>query len=134
MLPRQWYQRLYLVLAVVFGSIYLLIPTFFWHPKDVGTTKGIAVETPIPVLHSPTSGAVALTPAVTSTSGVAAANLNGGPEMPGWMSVFPKKRLGLGLDLVGGSHLALGVDTDEALRAIASGYRKDIKDRLTKEA
>src|SRR6267143_166441 len=100
MLPREWYQRLYLVLAVVFGSIYLLIPTFFWHPKDVGTTAGkIAVETPIPVLHSPTSSAIALTPAVTSTSGLAAANLNGEPDMPGWMSVIPKKRLGLGLDL-----------------------------------
>ena len=41
-----------------------------------------------------------------------------GDDAPDWMSAFPKKRLRLGLDLVGGSHLGLGVDTEEALRAI----------------
>src|SRR3954470_17065991 len=46
-MPREWYQRLYLVLFVLFASIYLLIPTFFWHPKGAGLTQGVPGETPV---------------------------------------------------------------------------------------
>ena len=147
-MPREWYQRLYLVLFVVFGSIYLLIPTFFWHPKGAGLTIG--AETPVAtplapapagVLTNPTSGtttqASVATPAAamaTGSAGAATATVAKTDDTPGWMSFFPKKRLNLGLDLVGGSHLALGVDTDEAMRGIAANDRRELKDKLTKDA
>ena len=133
-MPNAWYQRLYLVLAVVIGSIYLLIPTFFWHPPETGTTA-VASATPEDrtprLVGTANSNGSLVTPAVATSSSLAAQSSE--EAMPGWMSVFPKKKLRLGLDLVGGSHLGLGVDTEEALRAIASGHRRDVKDRLTKE-
>ena len=128
-MPNAWYQRLYLVLGVVLGSIYLLVPTFFWHPSDTGSTVAVAAS-PVPIetrLVSASNLQQAITAIATTTSSGTIA------EIPGWMSFFPKKRLHLGLDLVGGSHLGLGVDTEETLRAIASGHRRDVKDQLTKE-
>lgn len=129
-MPNAWYQRLYLVLAVVLGSIYLLIPTFFWK-VDEGTTSSVSVATPTPapprlVAPNSTNGALAMTAPPVIPSGDAKA-------MPGWMSFFPKRRLRLGLDLVGGSHLGLAVDTEETLRALANGHRRDAKARLEKE-
>jgi len=129
-MPKEWFQRLWLVLFVVGGSLYLLAPTFFWHPANegrVGETTTSPTPTAPPIFtngsgHSIAEGSPA---AVTGTSGVA--------QFPAWMGPFPKKRLRFGLDLVGGSHLALGVDTDEALRAMISGERRDIRERLAKE-
>ena len=128
-MPKAWYQRLYLVLAAVLGSIYLLIPTFFWQPDESAATA-VTVATPTPQPPSLV--------APNSTSGsLATARTTPPPKeeksMPGWMSFFPKRRLRLGLDLVGGSHLALAVDTEETLRALANGHRKEIKTRLEKE-
>src|SRR5947208_2838097 len=110
-MPKEWFQRLWLVLVVVVGSLYLLVPTFFWHPKEETVAKVEASATGTPVLHMPgdTAGTASIgTPAIAGTSGAVAST------MPGWMSAFPKIRLHFGLDLVGGSHLALGVDTEEA--------------------
>src|SRR2546428_8059710 len=130
-MPKEWFQRLYLVLAVVLGSLYLLIPTFFWHPKEETAAKlaatPAAISTPGIQATGTSAGQIALTPAVTGTGGAIASGV------PGWMGPFPKKRLRLGLDLVGGTHLALGVDTEEALRAIIGGERRDARERLTKE-
>ena len=124
-MPNAWFQRLYLVLIAVLGSVYLLVPTFFWHPAEAST------ETPTLTATGGTSGTASINPLVAGSNAVAAAAAT--PEMPGWMGFFPKKRLHLGLDLVGGSHLGLGVDTEETLRAIASGHRRDVRDRLTKD-
>ena len=122
-MPKAWYQRLWLVLAVVLGSIYLLVPTFLWQPKE-STASAAALPTPQPMLVAPssTSGAVAMAPPSSSTS-----------EEPSWHSFFPKRRLRLGLDLVGGSNLGLAVDSEETLRALANGHRREIKSRLEKE-
>lgn len=129
-MPKAWYQRLWIVLAAVLGSIYLLIPTFFWHPEEsAAAALPVATATPEPpVLVAPdsTSGSMA-------TATAAAPKPPAGKSMPGWMSFFPKRRLRLGLDLVGGSHLALAVDTEETLRALANGHRREIKTRLEKE-
>ncbi len=130
-MPNAWYQRLYLVLAVVLGSIYLLVPTFLWHPSEGGTAP-LGVATSIDQhLGTASNGSAVIHPLTQGSAAIAAVTTP--DEMPGWMSVFPRKRLRLGLDLVGGSHLGLGVDTEEALRAIASGHRRDVRDRLTKE-
>src|SRR5690348_8559835 len=107
-MPREWYQRLYLVLFVVFGSIYLLIPTFFWHPKGAGLTIGAETPVATPLASTEPSsiggnsaGTMALvTPApaavstmATGSAGTATATVAKTDDTPGWMSFFPKKRL-----------------------------------------
>lgn len=124
-MPKAWYQRLWLVLAVVLGSIYLLVPTFLWQPKESTTASAVpapTVEPPLLVAPSTTgAGLSTVTPSAPTK------------EEPGWVSFFPKRRLRLGLDLVGGSNLGLAVDSEETLRALANGHRREIKSRLEKE-
>jgi len=132
-MPKAWYQRLWIVLAAVLGSIYLLIPTFFWDPDEsIAGAVPVASATPSSAtLVAPNSTSGSMTSAPPPTP--AAVAVKAEKSMPGWMSFFPKRRLRLGLDLVGGSHLALAVDTEETLRALANGHRKEIKSRLEKE-
>src|SRR5688500_9393508 len=114
-MPKNWYSRLWLVLFIVVGSIYLLVPTFFWRPKDANALPAVTPE----VTPTPAAALVNTTAAAVAPVGTPPAK----EPLPGWMSFFPKRRLRLGLDLVGGSHLALSVDTEEALRALAGGHR-----------
>ncbi len=143
-MPKSWYQRLWLVLAVVLGSLYVLLPTFLWRPAGEGTTVGVEEAAPAgtpradeTAIRSPTDPAEMAAAGTTTGRAIAGADgdaaAEAAEEMPGYMAFFPKKRLRLGLDLVGGSHLALGVDTDEALRTLIGGHRREVKDRLTKE-
>ena len=127
-MPKAWYQRLWIVLIAVLGSIYLLVPTFFWHPDE---SAHAAVATPA---ASP-AGPSLVAPSGTGGTMTAAVPPAGGDddEMPSWMRFFPKRRLRLGLDLVGGSNLGLSVDTDEALRALANGHRRQIRNTLEEE-
>lgn len=124
-MPKAWYQRLWLVLAVVLGSIYLLVPTFFWQPSAEESAQALPLPTVLPpslVAPSTTSGAIAMSTGDAPKSGP-----------PAWLSAFPERRLRLGLDLVGGSNLRLAVDTEETLRALANGHRREIAARLEKE-
>ncbi len=148
-MPSTWYSRLWLVLAVVLGSLYVLVPTFTWDGGDNTTAQaGVDAATPNPNETRPPSNLIsgsaatmgsAVTPVPPmndpATEPTPAGQLTAEQKrnLPPHMAFFPKKRLNLGLDLVGGSHLALGVDTEEALRSLVGGHRRDLKDRLTKE-
>lgn len=128
-MPKAWTQRLWLVLFVVLGSVYLLLPSFF-APASSEESAAAAVASPTgapdgPTLVAPgsTSGGV--------TAAVPPKDADG--DDTSWTRFFPKRRLRLGLDLVGGSNLGLAVDTDETLRALANGHRREIRSRLDEE-
>jgi len=56
------------------------------------------------------------------------------PSLPSWWKgVLPREKLHLGLDLQGGMHLVLEVQTDEAVRSTADRFVDEIKDAFRKE-
>lgn len=125
-MPKAWTQRLWLVLIIILGSVYILIPSFFGpEPSEDRTTAAVGTATDAPTLVAPDS---------TSGSMTAALPPDGSQGTDGdWTRFFPKRRLRLGLDLVGGSNLGLSVDTEETLRALANGHRREIRNRLEGE-
>lgn len=55
-------------------------------------------------------------------------------ELPSWWKgVLPQGKLRLGLDLQGGMHLVLGVETEKAVENALERYAGDIKDALRKK-
>jgi preprotein translocase subunit SecD len=50
-----------------------------------------------------------------------------------WEGVLPQEKLRLGLDLQGGMHLVLGVETEKAVESTLERYASDIKDSLRKK-
>ncbi|AUG51476.1 protein translocase subunit SecD [Thalassospira marina] len=61
-------------------------------------------------------------------------NLLSSQQLAQWPSFLPSKQLSLGLDLRGGSHLVLEIDTDEMIRERLDITRKEISDTLKKAA
>lgn len=56
------------------------------------------------------------------------------PQLPSWWKgVLPQEKLRLGLDLQGGMHLVLGVETEKAIENALDRYAGDIKDSLRKK-
>jgi len=53
-----------------------------------------------------------------------------GDSLPDWYTGFFDKKVNLGLDLQGGSHLVLGVDVDKALEDKADQMARDFKELL----
>src|ERR1035437_3488929 len=53
------------------------------------------------------------------------------PQLPSpWNEYFPKEKIHLGLDLQGGMHLVLEVDTDKALESLMERSANDLKESL----
>ena len=53
------------------------------------------------------------------------------PKIPSpWNKYFPKEKIHLGLDLQGGMHLVLEIDTDKALEAMMERTSNDLKESL----
>ncbi len=134
-MPKEWYQRLWLVLAVVLGSIYLLLPTFLIPAEDTSTTSVGVDATPVPTEGASLRSATGTSGMMTATAGTAGTATASAPKAKkrSGRILGNDKRLRLGLDLVGGSHLSLGVDTDEALRTMIASRRRELKERLEKE-
>lgn len=56
------------------------------------------------------------------------------PTLPSWWKgVLPQEKLRLGLDLQGGMHLVLGVETEKAVESTLERYSSDIKEELKKK-
>ena len=55
-------------------------------------------------------------------------------ESPSWWPKFlPQDKIHLGLDLQGGMHLILGVETDKAVESHVERIKNDLKNDLKKE-
>ena len=53
------------------------------------------------------------------------------PQLPSpWNEYFPKDKIHLGLDLQGGMHLLMEIDTDKALEAMMERTSNDLKESL----
>src|SRR5450756_728260 len=53
------------------------------------------------------------------------------PQIPSpWNEYFPKEKIHLGLDLQGGMHLVLEVDTEKALESMMERSANDLKESL----
>jgi preprotein translocase subunit SecD len=53
------------------------------------------------------------------------------PQLPTpWNEYFPKDKIHLGLDLQGGMHLVLEIDTDKALESMMERTSNDLKESL----
>src|SRR3990172_928573 len=50
-----------------------------------------------------------------------------------WKGALPQEKLRLGLDLQGGMHLVLGVETEKAVESTLERYSSDIKEELKKK-
>jgi len=57
-----------------------------------------------------------------------------GRELPGWwVKFFPEEKIHLGLDLQGGMHLVLEVESDKAVENTAERFAQELKDELGSE-